>query len=140
MNKRVPRSCRSISPTSPAQHRLTPHFPLLIPIHAERLRLKAFSLPQCLLCAGRLPDLGKTGDARSGFSSPILICIKSQKTLHKTTQIVMLSEVETSQTKEEEKNTEHCLSLSLKLLAWRFFTALRYVLKDSKRVKFYRKK
>ncbi len=52
----------------------------------------------------------------------------------------MLSEVETSQTKEEEKNTEHCLSLSLKLLAWRFFTALRYILKDSKRVKFYRKK
>jgi len=50
-----------VSLTSPAQHRLTPYFPQLIPRHAERLRLKAFALPQCLLCAGLLPDLGKTG-------------------------------------------------------------------------------
>src|SRR5699024_9182464 len=75
-------------------------FPLHIPIHAERLRLKAFSLSQRRLCAELLPDLGKTGGARLGFSSPILICIKSQKTLHKTTHIVMLSGVEESQTKE----------------------------------------
>ena len=91
-----------VSPTSPAQHRLTPHFPLLIPWHAERLRLKAFSLPQFLSVQNFYPTLVKREDARSGFSNLILICFKSQKTLHKTTRIVMLSEVETSQTKEEE--------------------------------------
>src|SRR5699024_3176766 len=36
---RFKRSFRTFLPTSPAQHRLTPHFPLLIPKHAERLRL-----------------------------------------------------------------------------------------------------
>ena len=48
---------------------------------------------------GFYPTLVKRGDARLGFSSPILICIKSQNTLHKTTHIVMLSGAETSQTK-----------------------------------------
>src|SRR5699024_10673789 len=58
---RFKRSCRSCLSHKPCTAQTDSACPLLIPRHAERLRLKAFALPQCLLCTELLPDLGKTG-------------------------------------------------------------------------------
>src|SRR5699024_694788 len=58
---RFKRSFRSFLSHKPCTAQADSAFPLLIPIHAERLRLKAFPLPQGPLCAGLLTDLGKTG-------------------------------------------------------------------------------
>ena len=63
-----------VSPASPAQHRLTPHFPYSS--HGMRSGFALRPLPSYYPVSVQnfYPTLVKREDARSGFTVPILIC------------------------------------------------------------------
>ena len=90
------------SPTSPAQHRLTPHFPYPSQCMRSGFALRPFPSHSPLSVQGFYPTLIKRGDARSGFTTSSPNSYLKPKDISRATHIVILSRVEESQTKEPQ--------------------------------------